>query len=136
MTDKLIELAKECEEAEAGRRDLDFQIRRALAGEPIEFETCWTAQQAVRWANGDSSDERKTPVYTASLDAALTLVPKGHDIKITQASGPGRSDWYGNCKLRNDWGGGICHKGNAASGALALCASALRARAAMNAEER
>jgi hypothetical protein len=130
MTDKLIELAKECEEAEAGRRDLNFQIRRALAGEPIEFETCWTAQQAVRWANGDSSDERKTPVYTASLDAALTLVPEGWT--FANLSQSDRKGWW--CELRQGYltsydkvafGGQLEN----ASPALAVAAAALRARA-------
>lgn len=120
MTDKLIELAKECEEAEAGRRDLDFQIRRALAGEPIEFETCWTAQQAVRWANGDISDERKTPVYTASLDAALTLVPPWSWRVGNLASGRAFADLGTQKSLQ-------CIEG--ATPALALCAAALRASA-------
>jgi hypothetical protein len=125
MTDKRIELAERCERAAGPDREIDMEIYRSLDHAIEQSWPHWNKEQ----------QDMVTPEYTTSLDAALTLVPEGHDIKITQASGPGRSDWYGNCKLRNDWGDGICHKGNAASGALALCASALRARAAMNAEE-
>jgi hypothetical protein len=44
MSEKLIELAKECEDAEAGRRDLDLQIRRALANledAKTAFKAAW-----------------------------------------------------------------------------------------------
>lgn len=107
---KLLELADECERAGGPDRSLDLAIICA-------------AFPKVKLGG--------VPEYTSSLDAALTLVPEGHDVKITQASGPGRADWYGRCALRTEWGDGISHRGNAANGALALCAAALRARAAI-----
>lgn len=110
---KLLELAERCEKAERPDRGLDAEIHfRIKNGIGV----------------GCASD---APAFTGSLDAALTLVPEGHDVTITQANGPDRTDWYGRVKFRTPYGDGLLKKGNAMNGALALCAAALRARAAI-----
>lgn len=73
---------------------------------------------------------RSAPHYTTSLDAAIALMPAGHDIKITQASGPHRTDWYARCQKRDEYGSAPCHRSNASTEPLARCAAALRARKA------
>lgn len=110
MTDKqtLLDLAKWCEEAGEPSRDLDCDIYAALDNRPAEF-----------------SDLHEAPDYTASLDAAMTLVPEGlfwtvdnspsaHIISL----GP-----QGEKQLRA--------VSDAETPALALTATALRALAAM-----
>lgn len=98
----LIALAERCEAATGPDRELDKRI----------FLHAGDFSEALR---------EMPPAYTASLDAAMTLVPKG---------------WY----WRTDQGrnaGGACFKADsheqiftlADAPALALCAAALRARA-------
>lgn len=65
------------------------------------------------------------PAYTASLDAALTLVPDGWAYAFSSnLIGPGN---VAGCQRRDPFGGS---EATAATPALALCAAALRARAA------
>lgn len=77
----------------------------------------------------------RVPKLTASIDAALTLVPDGHDISIVQASGPGRTDWSARCDERRESGSPCSARGEAATPALALCAAALKARTRAEGEE-
>jgi hypothetical protein len=107
----LLELAKHCEAATGPDRSIDGLIAHAIG--------CSMPDDPAGWP----------PRYTASLDAALTLVPANHDIKITQASGPGRRDWSARCQERDDWGSKPNYGANALGPALALTAAALRARA-------
>lgn len=102
MTDKLIELAERAEQATGPDSAMDFDIARTIADL--------------------SGSNQPILAYTASLDAAMTLVPEG---------------WF--------WTGGRDREGRgamavvsqddclvpavAATPALALCAAALRARA-------
>jgi hypothetical protein len=113
MTD-LLKLAERCEQASGPDLDLSHDIARALVGH---------------------SGYKYQP-YTASLDAAMTLVPEGWQ--------GDRLSWWAGCEascvliethLVGDewvreagWLGRV--EGEAATPALALCAAALRARAA------
>jgi hypothetical protein len=110
---KLLELAERCEAATGPSVVLDDLILAAIEGVPI---TC---------IDGGSRS------YTASLDAAMTLVPEGWGVNLNT---PG--DFHGTPQVRlkhperNPYGDGEPMRGSAATPALALCAAALRARAA------
>ena len=121
----LLELAERCEAATEGSLDLDNAIRDA-AGEPRE--------------PGSSP----TPYYTASVDAALTLVPEGWRVGFednASCDDPGKVYawvWPFESRYDPDWQMGQegqqsnpdALKGYAATRALAICAAALRARVA------
>lgn len=115
----LLELAKRCEQATGPDRELDEAIQAALAGAEIEWQE-YAQKNAyhcgTRWIN---IGEIKP--YTASLDAAMELVPEGMHGQVQFGNRPGA--WVG-------------HEGTdapdfnvAVTPALALCAAALRARA-------
>jgi hypothetical protein len=99
----LLELAERCEKATGPDFDLSFAIWQA-AIEPI-------------------APSSRQPDYTASLDAAMTLVPEGWFLSVsTHPEGAFAvavcQDLIGKSDLR------------VATAALALCAAALKARAA------
>lgn len=135
MTDKqkLLALADRCEAAEGADRELDWLIAIALNEVPIHSVTTgagmpygWFRREG-QWSliKTKESDPRAgidtwTPEpRTASLDAAITLVPEGFRYVIT----PGK------VALLPD-GQGPDFRSDAATDALALSAAALRARAA------
>jgi hypothetical protein len=118
MNEKLIELAERCEKAKKPDRELDADIALTQG---------WTEHPGDNWIGPHG--QISVPAFTASLDAALTLVPEGHDWIIEHVNGGlticarvGHND-----PDRISWGD---------IAALALCAAALRARAAQNAEQR
>jgi hypothetical protein len=130
MTD-LIALADRCEAAEGADRDLDEAIALALGWSSVPNPT-FAGGLVGRWLLPDGSMTGQIdalPKFTASLDAAMTLVPEG------QASA------VGTMAFRNDprkpwaciWSeqGEPLWRADAATPALALCAAALRARASM-----
>lgn len=103
MTDRLLELAARCEAATGPELAIDFDI--------AEFVT------RAHMATG------KAPKYTASLDAAIMLVPEpGKLVSIHLDYDDEQKRWF--CELDG------FDVGDAATRALALCAAALRARAA------
>ena len=109
----LLELAERCEAATGPDCVLDAMIDMALNLTPNEAES---------------------PPLTASLDAAMTLVPEGWVVGNVQESNP-RTEWvvelrrghltsYDKVIFSNHEPGRLCK-----SLALAFCAAALRARA-------
>jgi hypothetical protein len=72
---------------------------------------------------------RSAPPFTASIDAALTLVPegKGRLLMCPLLSREDEGDWYAHIRFGMEPIGSA----TAATAALALCAAALRARASM-----
>ncbi len=111
MTDPttLLALAERCEQAAGPDRELDFAI---AAG--------------VGWPDSPNLHQHARR-YTESLDAAVTLVLE----KWIYELGRGESENFrALCRVRDErgnWTGWAV----AATAALALCAAALRARAAM-----
>lgn len=94
--DELRALAERCEQATGASYVLDSEI----------------------WAATSAQTEIVPPAYTASLDAAMTLVPEG--CRLTHL---GQAPW-------GRWNASVDSvNGNAATDALALCAAALHARA-------
>lgn len=118
------------EKAEGPSRELDAAIMEVIGLPKIFFGrpvTQW-------WRHGDSwrcetndgyihLDAQNTPSYTASLDAALSLVPdrRAWEIKSTYWSTDKRP---AACVVRPD---GVRRYGLGATPALALCIAALRA---------
>ena len=127
-------LALRCEQATRPDRELDLAIWRAVTGEPWCWHVDFPAQTVITWdrygveAAGNpivSLDE-----LTASLDAALTLVPEGMRPSVGQNVHHGY--WHAFVQSIVDstphqLGGAVSNT----SGALALCAAAIRARAQM-----
>lgn len=118
----LIALAARVEQAQGPDRELDAEIARAIG---------WKESLSGRWWKPPGGDDWNfvLPPFTASLDAALTLVPEGWIFAVHSGDdrGPpvaycvpnmGRLPWP-------HWVDDI----NAATPALALTAAALRARA-------
>jgi hypothetical protein len=101
------ELAERCEKATGFDRDLEGAIHAAAVRDQ---ETYWGPVYDKRVRN-------PIPHYTASLDAAMTLVPEGADVAWQSHGGPGPMALV----TPNE------RFTRAATPALALCAAALRA---------
>ena len=133
MTDRtaLLALAERCEQAAGPERELDAEI--ALACGIVTSRECdffyGHKDHSVMVLERDYYDHDRNapalPYFTASLDAAVTLVPEGwtwgrfHSgtVECMTLNGPDNSI--------------LVERGEGISTALALCAAALRARAAI-----
>jgi hypothetical protein len=144
MTDELMALADRVEALTEPCRETDKEIVLALYPDASvnlyhvddDEPTVYHAEPLVR-------NKRALPTFTASLDAAMTLVPEGWCIRLNQTSDGERADntsdeglpdWTvaiiphaltGYANRKKAWGGWLY--GNAATPALALTAAALRA---------
>ncbi len=139
--ERLLGLAERVEAATGVDREIDEAIQAALAGAEIEPQGYCSSNTYHRDGYWVSIGDIKP--YTASIDAAMSLVPEGWLISISQwpirtmqevRDRPG--DWgYG----KDQWRVTLTQDGSsfgqvapvAAAPALALTAAALRARAAM-----
>lgn len=136
----LTELAERCEKAEGPDRELEYAIWDAL--NPPRIVDAELPRDFGRLP-GVKEPERYAPDYTSSLDEALTLVPEGwawnlanHDTALLGAGDPKKA--FGACLAAPEMKGGPepwtedrdVFNSDAATPALALCAAALRARAA------
>lgn len=76
------------------------------------------------------------PRYTASLDAAMTLVPEGAGrmIETQQLNRPTKSGAWARVRITQVCGFTVGDEGHGATLPLALCAAALRCRAALQNE--
>jgi len=105
---------------------------RALA-ERCERAQGWMLDGEIAKALGQVFIGTSWPTYTASLDAALTLVPEGWHVGLWV-------DPDGTARVRMGNGERVIYAGspqaNCATPALALCAAALRALAAAGSEGR
>lgn len=116
--ENLLELAERCEKAEGPSDTLDVELTLAV------FPDSYPAPKLMR--------------YTASLDAALTLVPEGY--LWTAATYRAEEDappYYADCMSPETFSGaewGEAFTGQANGPALGLCAAALRARATQGIE--
>lgn len=138
MTD-LIALAERVEKAEGPDRGLDAEIELAIGN--------WTPEHLEAWSRYEECGEACNPPmhvpvppqwFTASLDAAMTLVPEGsgmqlHRYWIASVDGP---VWYGmvttSYSSETVVVGTHHHEAwDCRNAALAICAAALRACAAL-----
>jgi hypothetical protein len=118
MTDPttLIALAERCEQAAGPDRELDIAIAAGLGWPDGRYSPPILPFERVRLPRH----------YTDSLDTAVTLVPEGWRWWIH--SSPFARCWL----VADDQIIGIAQPEKCATPALALCAAALRARAAAN----
>jgi hypothetical protein len=122
----LIALAERCEAATGP----DWKLDGLIADELSDWENL-----GGHWEQHKVSGERRrtsyppAPLYTASIDAAMTLVPEGYRVTslaetVVECDQPWRAILWERRQnpKRRPFGDG-------ATAALALCAAALRARA-------
>jgi hypothetical protein len=107
----LLKLVERCEQATGPNTELSFAIYAAISGKDYSH-----IKRSQRYLYGEP--------YTASLDAAMTLVPEGWTINgfVQKVGGRTYISLIGKRGKEPAYG---------ATDALALCAAALRARAAM-----
>lgn len=137
----LLALAERCEKAESRDAEIDTLIYAAVNG----WRTEWRGNSLVRltdfypigtidpgernrWFSGHIG----APAYTASLDAAMTLVPEGMiwgAVNSTLAK-PEKAERGTGFVGKPGQTTNEASQSEAATPALALCAAALRARAA------
>jgi hypothetical protein len=136
MTDKatLLALAEKVEGLDGPDRELDFDICKAVRSYPSDWRTRLRGASLEYYLAWSDCALR----YTASIDAALTLVPPGaHWGMGHDANGPLAGWAWVRAKVADGWQEfhspprmGFERAGPfAATPALALCAAALRARA-------
>jgi hypothetical protein len=108
------DLIERLEKATGRDLSLDYQIELYVRdGKPLP-------RDSQNWPIGVKD-------YTSSIDAALTLVPKGLNY-VLKARNPGAKS---EARVGGPQGGFIIKDGEHSSPAIALCIAALKARAAM-----
>ena len=116
----LLELAERCARATGPDWKLDLAIFEAADPEAYRGSVLGAYHRA---------DRVTPPSYTASLDAAMTLVPLGQQFGCGSKDATDRAwAWAGQFSEGD-------YIANAATPALALCAAALRARASISHHE-
>jgi hypothetical protein len=141
----LLDLADCCEKAIGADRELDalimatlFRREKRLIGTREEMDDgSWRHIKTGVWVDQATDEWVSTAAreFTSSIDAAMTLVPQGFAVELSEAWGPGRKDWRATMKRRSIDGAGTWPKANSDKPALALCAAALRARASAGTAE-
>lgn len=143
---ELYALAERCEQAMGLDRELGAAIVVALdlrpdwvnkAGE-LWIDPASLDEPVIRWNTLGKRSQGNPPIgsyaaYTASLDAAMSLVPEGWRLRQMNFSAPCADERKWHLNLYGGREGGDTFVGRARSPALALCAAALRARAAQEA---
>ena len=131
---ELIELAGRCERATGPDRELDAEIAKAV-GYEVEWATIGPDHRReelvqVRTYPGElSPTSRNLRRYTASIDAAMTLVPEGYFW-----TGGTHPEFGAAMVVTNDPDSEL-NASKAATPALALAAAALKARATQSVSE-
>lgn len=118
----LLALADRCEREEPSR-ELDASITVAKLGDG------WCISSAEGWVCVPHQEIIEAPHYTTSLNAAVTLVPNDFGMDLQRYWIKEGERWSANLS----WGidGDYIEIMDGKSGALVLCAAALRARAAL-----
>ena len=122
----MMELAERCEKAMGPDRKIDAAICRLIDLPRCEEPDCLpdVFERIIgRVESGDWDQDPDVAFYTASLDAAMTLVPEGWYWQV----GQGNHAWA--AVYENPIPPATRVDPIAATPALALCAAALRARA-------
>lgn len=128
------ELIARLERAEGPDRELDL----AIADHALDLE--WRpyiagARKLWGYKRGTKNvvlyDKKSVERYTASLDAALTLVGDEHNLIELRHVSP--TCWYASVGSRLD--DSVCCEGEATTGSLALCIACLKARALREKEQ-
>jgi hypothetical protein len=130
LSDTLEELALCCEQATGPDRKLDDAIVTDVFG--------WERRQlggVIPWFDRDGEMHAAAPRYTASIDAAGSLVPVGEGRWPQQCyTGPNPNNGEQGHRVDLWLSGSVKVRGRSRHHyALALCAASLRARSAMEA---
>jgi hypothetical protein len=137
VTRELIELAERVEKAEGADRGLDADIRLAVSGDCPYGALTGNRHQVIGWGKlsgyvnayrevltlDDALDDEVVPRFTASIDAAMSLVPDNTGWAHWSPIGKRPS-----VAIETDAGWGDWH--SARTLPLALVSAALRARSA------
>lgn len=138
MSAALLDRAARCEAATGPDRDLDRRIAAASGRAVWKNGSVWMTREYRPPSGRERSPkpvDAPVPDYTGSIDAALTLVPEGWSWGLSHESE--RSDGRTFASVRRYWSSfDRDHFCWAATPALALCAAALRARAAEKTDDR
>jgi hypothetical protein len=141
--DELLALAARVEAAQGADAELDASVARAAGWIALDARMWWRAEHVAECRRLKVSKWKYAtvhlPTFTASLDGAASLVPKGWRVNTADWSIPGTFTWMlkGPCLKRvpNEDGGWDAGSDWYVSGrslatpALALTAAALRALA-------
>ena len=112
----LLELADRCEKVSGPDREIDREIGRAIG-----IHVQGSPQEPTAWINREWIP---LPVYTASIDAAMTLIPDSWHVVQLRHMNP--TNWYAEVGSIID--DAETREGEGIFGNLALCAASLRAR--------
>lgn len=126
---KLLELAERCEKAEGPIRELDVAIAQAVWPQLTHYAPHCRGEEPIFW--DDPFRKQPCPHFTASLDAALTLVPEGFRWKLGYSRYVPCVAELVDYRAQMEPNLGTFVSECDSSHALALCAAALRARAAI-----
>ena len=124
------QLAARIEALDGPSREVDAEIyawvRMSLYGSPEAYPAPSGKGRVVCWYKSGTHGTTIAPRYTASLDAAMSLVPEGASWEMRWFSGDKKSwiTFFPPGDAEDDY----FHIYNARTPALALCAAALRAR--------
>jgi len=118
------ELIAQLESASSPSRKLDGMIFKAVFGKPQDRWELFEDDVWMRQYPEDRCAYDPPPHYTTSIDAAITLIPKGWDYCIRCDEAPGFANVH-KLTAQNDGPRNVAY---ASSPALAVCAAALKAR--------
>lgn len=135
----LLELAAKCEGAAGADREVDAILATIREPSFLIHPKSGTSEQYAGWIISGDGFEGPSMEYTASLDAAMRLIREDHTVYLTRPSQtqvyPSQNNSYA-CVAPKGLGGPQFAKKRAhlssyaKTPALALCAAALKARAA------
>lgn len=127
------DLIAKLEEAECGSREWDAEVAQALGNEVVLGP--FNPANYMRTPDGATTD---LPMYTQSLDTAMTLVPEGWHTSLHGDPG----DWLAElrdlddqhpyCRRAYSWRREDWRTHGSPTAALAVCIAALRAREAQS----
>lgn len=131
----LLELADRVEAATGPDRELDAAIWLAVTPGATRKQTVIPANgQRQGWTIDETREATGrliiVPHYTASLDAAMTLVPEGRFVGALNQCDPG-GEWHARIECHH----AVYEDATAKTAATALLAAALRARANVSEQE-
>lgn len=124
--DELLAIVERCEKASEGSRELDARIAFVLDNRSIHVIVDGDVLGRNNQPPHDICIVGWAPSYTTSLDAAMTLVPPGHDWSLFSDNGAAMAGCMPASEDGCDW-----TDVPGATPALAICAAALRAQAEM-----
>lgn len=112
-------------------QDLIERLEKVVAPDRELDRLIWDATNGRGGVDEWTVGQIDAPAYTASIDAALTLVPDGLNY-VLKARNPGAKS---EARVGGLQGGFYIKDGEHSCPAIALCIAALKARAAISAEQ-